>query len=60
MSDARIEAIRQALKEVAANNRVSCKQALALAENLDADPKQIRSTADEMDLKIVACQLGCF
>ena len=60
MSEAKRETIEEALKGIANNSRVSCKQALALAERLGVDPKQIRSAADEMEMKIVACQLGCF
>ncbi len=42
------------------NNRISCKQALRIAEEEQVTPKVIGETLNEMKIKVVTCQLGCF
>lgn len=58
MSD--LEAVKEALAEVAKDGRVVCRDALALAERLGVDPKQVGAAANEFGVKIKGCQLGCF
>lgn len=49
--------IKERFKE---RERVSCAQALKLAEELDIPPKQITEIFNEINIKVHACQLGCF
>ena len=42
------------------NNRISCKQALKIAEEEQVPPKVIGEMLNEMKIKVVICQLGCF
>jgi hypothetical protein len=42
------------------NNRISCKQALKIAEEEQVPPKVIGEMLNEMKIKVVTCQLGCF
>ena len=58
MSD--MEAVKKALAEIARDGRVVCRDALALAERLGVDPKRVRDAADELEVRIKGCQLGCF
>jgi len=48
------------LRSLARGGRVSCKQALALAERLALDPREVGRACDRLGLKIVSCRLGCF
>ena len=51
------------LSQVAAasqSGRLACKQALALAEKMGVSPREIGKAADDLQIKIAACQLGCF
>ena len=54
------EQIEKRIRAKARENRISCKQALGLAEELDVSPKRIGDTANAMKIRIRACQLGCF
>jgi hypothetical protein len=42
------------------NNRISCKQALRIAEEEQVPPKVIGEMLNELKIKVVTCQLGCF
>lgn len=57
MSD---EEIRAKVREKAAENRLPCRVALALADELGVPPKRIGDAANAEKIKIAACQLGCF
>ena len=52
--------IRKILTKRSENEELACKRALALAKELALDPYVIGRHADEMKLKLVACQLGLF
>ena len=39
---------------------ILCSQALAIAANLGITPKKVGDKLNDMNIKIVACQLGCF
>ncbi|MHC4714881.1 MAG: hypothetical protein ACYTAN_16685 [Planctomycetota bacterium] len=54
------ERIEAELKAASADGRVPCKGALALAVRLDVEPREVGAAANELGIKIVACQLGCF
>jgi len=42
------------------NGRISCRQALKLASELEVSPKEIGDLLNELKIKIAGCQLGCF
>ena len=52
--------VRDAVRERSCEERLSCASALALAEELGVAPLEVGEAANELDIKIVACQLGCF
>ena len=60
MSETSKEQIAEALLHEAEDNKIPCEKALALAERLGVEPRQIGEAADEQSVRIVACQLGCF
>ncbi|MCL1975053.1 MAG: hypothetical protein FWG61_02680 [Firmicutes bacterium] len=49
-----------ALREAAPQGRISCEEARALAENINLPYELVGEAADELGIKIQACQLGCF
>lgn len=42
------------------NKKLPCKLAFQLAEEFGAELKEIGEIANELDIKITNCQLGCF
>ncbi len=42
------------------NGSISCRAALQIAEEAGASPTKIGRLLNEMEIKIRACQLGCF
>ncbi|MGI6575526.1 MAG: hypothetical protein ACOX3A_06720 [bacterium] len=50
----------QELAAIATDKKVSCPQALALANRLGVSPLTVGNAANELGLKIIGCQLGCF
>ncbi len=51
--------IVQKLREVVTDGKITCTEALKLAEELKVDPSEIGKLGDEEKVKIVGCQLGC-
>ena len=60
MSDEKEKTIRQALTEASVNGRITCREALDIARRLEAPASAIGAAADELGIKVVGCQLGCF
>ena len=54
------ERIRQAIRDLAAGGKVTCRDLLELAQRTDASPGRVGKLCDEMGLRVAACQLGCF
>lgn len=54
--DALIEAVRAA----SAGGRLTCEKAHELAEELNTSLREIGMICNELQIKISACQLGCF
>ena len=52
--------LKQKIKEVLVNDKLPCANALRIADELQVPPMLVRETADEMEIKISSCQLGCF
>jgi hypothetical protein len=54
------EEILEAVKKAAPDNSLSCTVARKLAADLKVSVKVIGEAADQLDIKIKACELGCF
>ena len=48
------------LRKAAPQDKISCEAARALAERLGLPYKLVGEAADELGIRICACQLGCF
>jgi len=55
-----VEAVLAAAKEVEGRKRMPCAEAFRLAAELGVQPGAIGRICHERNIKIVACQLGCF
>jgi hypothetical protein len=54
------EHMKEALAAAATEGRISCQAARAAAEHLGLSYDLAGPAADELGIKIYACQLGCF
>ena len=54
------EKIIEAIRTASINDRLTCERAHALNEELKVPLKEIGALCNELKIKIVACQLGCF
>ena len=55
-----IEVVLAAVKEVDGKKKMPCAEAFRLAAELGVQPGVVGRICNERDIKIVACQLGCF
>jgi len=55
-----VEELRDAIQSQAVEGRVSCKAMLDLAEKTETPSQQISEICNNLDIKVSACQLGCF
>lgn len=54
------EQVKRHVEEEAREGRLTCEQARALAESLEVPYSEVGRACDELNVKIKACQLGCF
>jgi LAO/AO transport system kinase len=54
------EKVREAVKAKSEEGRIACAVALKLAKDLEVPPMEVGKAANEMDIKITKCSLGCF
>ncbi|MCL5038046.1 MAG: hypothetical protein M1269_13180 [Chloroflexi bacterium] len=52
--------VEEKVREKAVDGRLSCRSAFGIAEELDVNPRMVGDAANELKVKIFACQLGCF
>jgi len=52
--------IKKLILSAAQNNRLLCSGALAIAKSLGIPSRDVGRIANELDIKISKCQLGCF
>ena len=52
--------VRQKIRKVSKEGKVTCAQAEKIAEESGLSRLQVGKLIDELELKITACQLGCF
>ena len=54
------EMLRQEIRRFARDGKAACRALLELADRTGTPPAQIGRLCNEMNVKIHACQLGCF
>jgi hypothetical protein len=54
------EELCRAIRRRSAHGKVACKALLELAGKAAVPPRKIGALCDQMKIKIVGCQLGCF
>jgi hypothetical protein len=52
--------IAEEIRKKAVNDRLPCAAARRIAEELAVPYKEVVRTADELNVKITGCELGCF
>ncbi|TEB10757.1 hypothetical protein Psfp_04115 [Pelotomaculum sp. FP] len=52
--------VLEAVQRAAKDGRISCTEARKLAEELKVPVGVVGEAADELKVKIKACELGCF
>ncbi len=60
MSQEKINNLKEKILFEAENQKLPCKQAFAIASETDFSLEEVGKTCNEMNVKIVGCQLGCF
>jgi hypothetical protein len=55
-----MEVLKDAVKNAARNNRLTCEKAHALGKELDVSLEKIGAVCNELNIRIKTCQLGCF
>ena len=59
MADVSLDLL-EVVKMEAPEGKLSCCRALQLAEKLEVSPSDVGRAANELKIKIVRCELGCF
>jgi len=54
------EELRNKISRTATEGKIKCAHALAIANELKTSPKRVGDMLNEMNIKIINCQLGCF
>jgi hypothetical protein len=54
------EDIKNKIRTMAPEGKIPCAAAFRLAEELELSRQDLGSLLDEMKIKIIQCQLGCF
>jgi len=49
-----------AIESSAKDNKLPCREALAIANKFDVSPGKVGKICTESKVQIVSCQLGCF
>lgn len=52
--------LEEKIRSSVVNGKLPCAVAFKIAEELKVSPRSVKETADELQIKISACQLGCF
>ena len=52
--------LTEKIKNESKNGKISCRQALKLAEEAGVSPKELGGLLNEIGIKVATCQLGCF
>jgi hypothetical protein len=52
--------VAEEIRKKAVNGRLSCPAARKIAQELSVSFREIGRTADQLEVKITDCELGCF
>ena len=52
--------IKERILEIAQNNRMQCAGAMLISTSLGVHSKDVSEVANELEINISKCQLGCF
>ena len=52
--------VTEKVKGLSKNGKISCKQALKLAEEEGISSRDLGNLLNELKVKVMGCQLGCF
>lgn len=52
--------LEERIKQVAKEGKISCAQARKVAVEFDVAPRKIGELCNQIEVKICACELGCF
>ncbi|MEA2110399.1 MAG: hypothetical protein U9P07_13395 [Pseudomonadota bacterium] len=52
--------VQKKIKELSVEGKITCAQAEMVAREYDLSRKAVGELIDELELKIISCQLGCF
>jgi hypothetical protein len=55
-----MDKIKAAVMSKAVDGRITCKEAIDIANSLNVSPGAVGKVLNEMKIKIKSCQLGCF
>jgi len=55
-----MEQIKREVEQAAQDKRMDCHDARALAEKLGVDYTLVGKACNELEVKVHACELGCF
>ncbi|HPQ39361.1 MAG TPA: hypothetical protein PLV45_03215 [bacterium] len=60
MKTVSMDDLKKHVTEIAHEGKLNCAEALKLAETLGISPRDIGKAANLLNIRISACQLGCF
>ena len=60
LTDEEQKEIEKLVRRAAKDNRILCSGALAIAKSLGIPSREVGRIANELNIKISKCQLGCF
>jgi hypothetical protein len=55
-----MDTLEREIKRTVKDGKITCKEALELAERLGINPAIVGNVLNKMKIKIKGCQLGCF
>ncbi len=53
-------ALTEKVKKLSKNGKISCKQSLKLAEEEGISSRDLGELLNDLKIKVMGCQLGCF
>ena len=52
--------LKKEILKASENGRIKCVEALAIAKKLKVPTRKVGKAIDDLGIKIIDCQLGCF
>ena len=60
MEQEKKKSLQERIESEATDNKLPCGKAFMIADELNVSKPEVGDTCNEMGVKIVNCQLGCF